>query len=207
MYQSVIWDFDGTLYDTYPSISGILHETLTGFGVEEDLPVIMGLLHISMSHALEHFAGKYRLSLPDFREAFFRNEEAMDVKNCNPFPGAIETVLYVRRKQGKNFICTNRGNSTFRFLDHHRHTSLFEEVITRESGHGRKPHPGPLQYLLKKHVLEHNRVLMVGDRDLDVRAARMAGIRCCYFNSHGIPSRENPDYVIDSLFDLLPHIQ
>ncbi|MFO7636170.1 MAG: HAD-IA family hydrolase [Clostridia bacterium] len=202
MIHSIIWDFDGTLYDTYPKIAVVLQETLGEFHVRDDFSGILESLHVSMNHTLEKYSEKHGLPLQLLRQRFVENEENMDVRDCPPFEHAMEMVFLVRSNGGKNLICTNRGNSTFRFLDHYNHRSCFEDILTRESGHGKKPDPEPLLHLMGKNGLEKHRTLMVGDRDLDIRAARSAGIMSCYFDSHGIPSREKPDHVIFSLDEI-----
>jgi phosphoglycolate phosphatase-like HAD superfamily hydrolase len=38
MYQSYIWDFDGTLYDSYPIMLKAFIKTLKEYGFDPDLP-------------------------------------------------------------------------------------------------------------------------------------------------------------------------
>jgi HAD superfamily hydrolase (TIGR01509 family) len=202
LFRYIIWDFDGTLYDTYPEISGVMAGALGGFGIVERREDILANLHVSLSHSLKYYSEKHHIPLDALSQRFFVLEEDMDVSSCLPFEGAIETVEKVRENGGSNFIFTNRGKSTFRFLDRWNHRYLFDEIITRESGFDRKPSPDAINHIVCRYSLEKDRVIMVGDRDVDLNAAINAGIRCCYFDSHGIPSKARPDYSVRSFREL-----
>ena len=52
MFKHVIWDFDGTLFDTYPVMAKIFKELLEKEGIEEPLDEIKQHMQVSMSFAL-----------------------------------------------------------------------------------------------------------------------------------------------------------
>ena len=137
---------------------------------------------------------------------FVESEEAMDVSMAKPFPGAEEMLNHVKKNGGKNFIYTNRGASTYSFLEYEGHMEYFTEIITREDGFGRKPKPDCINYLVEKYSLDNETTLMVGDREIDVLAAHNACIKSCYFNSHHIAIPNETDIYIESLPELLPYI-
>ena len=41
MIKNVIWDFDGTLFNSYPYLAGALKDALAMHGIEEDLNAII----------------------------------------------------------------------------------------------------------------------------------------------------------------------
>lgn len=55
MYKHIIWDFDGTLFDTYPVMAKIFKEVLKEHEVEEPLEEIMKQLKVSASSALKYY--------------------------------------------------------------------------------------------------------------------------------------------------------
>lgn len=206
MIKNVIWDFDGTLFDTYPAIADVFLETFRRFGVTETRIEVLGLLHQSLSQTYDHFSKKHSLNRDEMRAKFVESEEAMDVSMAKPFPGAEDILIHIIDKGGKNFIYTNRGASTYSFLEHEDHTKYFTEIVTREDGFGRKPKPDCINYLVDKYSLSQETTLMVGDREIDVLAAHNADIKSCYFNSHHIPIPTKPDIYVESLPELLPYI-
>ena len=43
MYRNLIWDLDGTLFDTYPAIAGAFRTALLGLGCKADVAWVEGL--------------------------------------------------------------------------------------------------------------------------------------------------------------------
>lgn len=206
MFSNIVWDFDGTLFDTYPAVADVFIRVLSSYGFSEERSEILRYLHLSLGETYSHFSEKYSLDMWEFREKFVTEEEKMDTSGSIPFPGAELLLEKVIAKKGMNLIYTNRGNSIYRFLDLHGYSGYFTEIITREDGFGKKPEPQCLIYFMEKYNLPRESMLMVGDRELDVLAARNAGISSCYFNSHNIPIETDADIYIENLIDLNPYI-
>ncbi len=207
MIKDVIWDFDGTLFDTYPAIADVFLETFRTFKLKESRREVLSFLHQSLSKTYDHFSEKYNIDRETLRSRFVETEEAMDVSKAQPFPGAVNLLKHIKNCGGNNFIYTNRGVSTYSFIEHADHTKYFTEIITREDGFGRKPAPDCINYFVEKYSLNRDATLMVGDREIDVLAAHNAGIKSCYFNSHNIPIPTKPHIYVDSLPELLPYLQ
>lgn len=195
MIKHIIWDFDGTLFDTYPEISKVFQRTLKQFGIDEDRNEILKNLHQSLFQTYQIYVDKYNLDFMTLRKTFSSHDEEMCPSNIHPFEG-VEDVI--RSIEGSNYIFTHRGKSTFKYLDYYDFTKYFNEIITREDGYSRKPEPDALLYLIDKHSLRKEETIYIGDRIIDVQCAKNAGIRSCYFDSHGIAIDETADYFINS---------
>mgnify|MGYP002711256718 CR=1 FL=1 len=63
MYDNIIYDFDGTVADSYPYFTRALKLTLEHYGKEDTYESILANLKISVRHALRHYA------FPDRAEA------------------------------------------------------------------------------------------------------------------------------------------
>ena len=55
MYRHIIWDFDGTPFDTYPEMANVFKELLEREGISEPFDEIMKHMKISMSTAIKHY--------------------------------------------------------------------------------------------------------------------------------------------------------
>ncbi|MCD6323076.1 MAG: HAD-IA family hydrolase [Clostridiales bacterium] len=207
MIKDVIWDFDGTLFDTYPAIADVFLETFRQFDIDESRTEVLEYLHQSLAETYEHFSAKHSLNNENLREKFVETEEAMDVSKALPFEGAEEILSKIIKNGGMNFIYTNRGTSTYSFLEYTGYMKYFTEIITREDGYGRKPSPDCIIYLTKKYSFNKEETLMVGDREIDVLAGYNAGIKSCYFNSHQISIPTKPHIYIDHLLELTPYLR
>ena len=58
-------------------------------------------------------------------------------------------------------------------------TAYFTDVLSAGTTYARKPDPAGNNYLITAHGLDRARTLAVGDRELDVLAAKNAGIDAC----------------------------
>ena len=60
-----IWDFDGTLLDTYPFTTACLRNALLDFGYDVSQTDILEKMMVNIPHAINYYADLYQL--PDLR--------------------------------------------------------------------------------------------------------------------------------------------
>jgi HAD superfamily hydrolase (TIGR01549 family) len=202
MIKYLIWDFDGTLYDTYPGISDIFKKTFESLGIEAEKDEIMPLLHKSFAHVYDFYSKRHGMPPETIRQRFIEFKDTMRVEDTLPFKGAEEILSLVIERGGANFIYTNRDSSIYPFLEHRGYGKYFKEVITSDDGLGVKPSPDSINHIIEKYGLDRGEVLMVGDRVLDIESAVNAGVKSCYFNTHGLPIEIEADIYVESLEEL-----
>lgn len=200
MIDHFIWDFDGSLFDSYPVMAKTFQTMLGEIGIEESLEAIMGHLKVSMSHALLFYKKAYDLS-----EAFIKAYEIrripIEIQNCQPYPEALALCLQISRSGKKNYLYTHRDTSAIVLLEKFGLKDHFTDYITVEDNFERKPSPEALLHLLKTNGIEPEKALMIGDRSLDILAAKNAGIKGCFFSETGVICEE-ADYNIISFNEL-----
>lgn len=201
MIKSLIWDFDGTLFDTYPSMLSAFSLALKDYGVEEEEYNILQYMKISASTALNHYIDKYKLS-NEFLIKFKGYEKLTKPEGVIPFPGAAEVCREFASKGGQNFIMTHRGNSTYKYLKHYNMEDLFTEIVTKHHGFKRKPDPEAFLYIINEYNLGKEETIIVGDRDFEILGGKAAGIKVCLYNTNNIEITVKPDYEIKSLYEL-----
>jgi HAD superfamily hydrolase (TIGR01509 family) len=79
----------------------------------------------------------------------------------------------------------------------------FDAVLAGDSVAEKKPHPAPLNEVLRRFAVPACRALMVGDGETDVQAGKRAGVVTCAV-TYGLGSTKDllaaqPDYVVDDL--------
>lgn len=187
MYRHVIWDFDGTLFDTYPSMTSAMISALSMRGLSASEDEVYPLLKITTGHAKRFFKDKYGLG-DDFDEDFARIRREIEVGMSFPYPGVVELLRDIVAAGGYSYICTHRSLSTYKFLEHHGLTGLFRGCVTADDGFALKPAPDSVEFLLDKYGIDPAEAIMVGDRELDVKAGQNAGIcGCAYSDGSGAP--------------------
>ncbi|WP_026694433.1 HAD-IA family hydrolase [Peribacillus kribbensis] len=176
--MNILWDFDGTLFDTYPAYTKVMSQVL-GSGAEEK--EIYGHLKISLGHAIEH----YQMSESQLKEVD-RLNQLIDPKDMIPFEQAEEVLKFA----DKNVIMTHKHRAgVLAVLKHHGWEKYFADMVTIDDGFPRKPDSASYLYLHKKHHID----LAIGDRLLDILPAKELGIAGCLFQNQ----QEGADYYLN----------
>jgi len=201
MIENLIWDFDGSLFNTYPAMVRLFKQALLRKGYVASENEILSLMKDTLGKAVDFYLDRgvdYA-----FYKDFKKSEEELDPAEQPPFEGAREVCSIVVRNGGKNLIITHRSRKTaFKLLSYYEMTSLFSDIITRESGFKRKPDPDAFVSAIRNYRLNPRSTLSIGDRDLDVIAARDAGTKTCFFSQNGSRPTIRVNFTIDNLLQL-----
>ena len=185
-----IWDFDGTLFDTYPIIIQQMQTALGSFGHTIDPLELMEQLLDTVGAALEYCAAKFSIDLTQLSDAYTVLHEASALLPMASPMESVEAVLSaVRARGGKNLIFTHRDlGSTTAYLEKYGLTHYFSDIVGADApGFAWKPAPDAIQYLLRTHDLNPEEVAMVGDREIDLASARAAGIYSVHYLCKNVP--------------------
>lgn len=185
MYKAFIWDFDGTLFNSYPAMVDLLYLMLEEEGLEPDKRILHREMKKSMGDAMAYCQQHYGVT-ELFIQRYTARREAYDVENSLPFPGALEACQAIAASGNFNFLFTHRGENAVKMMEIHGFLPLFRENITAAYPFRRKPDPEGIAYLIGKYALNPSEILMIGDRDLDLLAGKNAGTATCYFNEMGM---------------------
>lgn len=201
MINTLIWDFDGTLFNTYPNTIGILMKIIEENGKKASYEELDRLAKVSIGKTLQYCRDTYGLIDRDIEE-FTRRELGSKPQVSKPYEGAFELCRDIKAAGGQNFIYTHRGTEALGYLDYYGFSEFFTEVVTCENGFASKPSPEAVEYLLNKYSLDRSRTMMVGDRIIDIMSGKNAGTAACYFDSDGRAEEMPADYTVTSLNEL-----
>ncbi|UOQ45465.1 HAD-IA family hydrolase [Halobacillus salinarum] len=194
MYRHIIWDFDGTLFDTYPVMAGVFKELLESEGMIESVETIEKQWRISASHALSYYQDKYKID-DAFIADYKRKKLAAEMEQSKPFAEIEALCKYIASTGRKNYLLTHRGESSIELLRKYDLERYFSQCITSKEGFARKPSPAAIHHLMSEHQIEKTEAIMIGDRDLDLISGKNAGISACYFTNES-EGNEHCDYII-----------
>ncbi|HNX00857.1 MAG TPA: HAD-IA family hydrolase [Candidatus Cloacimonadota bacterium] len=201
MFKNLIWDFDGTLFDTYPAISRSLEGALKNHGINEDINEITALCKITLQTAIDHYCEKYGLDPDEIFKGYGEFYQTISLKDIPPFEGLRDVLEFCKATGRKNYIITHRP--LYMLMDHLSYYDLdkyFEFMITSDDGYKRKPDPESFVALREKFDLPVELTLAIGDRDLDILAAKGAGFKTCLYQN---PDRTIPaDYFVSNMEEL-----
>lgn len=205
---SILWDVDGTLFDTYPAFVEAHLRALLESGVAAPPPAgeVDALARVGLGHCVRELASRFDLEADALGRRFDAAYRAIGSSRQPPFPGVAGICEAVVRGGGVNAIATHRARaSTEGLLGEHGMRSFFAAIVSIEDGYPRKPDPAMFLALLEQLALDPARCLAVGDRDIDVLAGRAAGMRTCLFGGRaGAASR--PDLAFGDYRELVPFL-
>jgi phosphoglycolate phosphatase-like HAD superfamily hydrolase len=206
MIRNVIWDVDGTLFDTYPAIARAFRAALNELGADEPQERIMDLARESLGHCATTLAEEHRLDQGAIEDVFGRHYDATGPDEQPPFPGARAICEHICRIGGQNVIVTHRGpQGTAELLAASHLAPLFSGWITHADDYPRKPDPAGFNAIIERHGLRRAETLAIGDRDVDVLAGRAARVVTCLFgrDDEGVGA----DLVIADFGELLRRLE
>lgn len=205
MIQHLIWDVDGTLFDTYPAIARSIHAALLDLGVTASFAWILDLSRVSLDHCLTTLSTTYALSSEALEVRFDQQYQSVTPEDQPPFPGVAEVCSAIQVRGGLNLIVTHRRRAGLdRLLTTHQLAGYFSDIISHDDAYPRKPDPSAFAALLDKHALPRAATLGVGDRDLDVLVAQAAGLRAALFGTD--QGTVTPDFTFTDFAQLLRYI-
>lgn len=184
IYSNLFWDFDGTLYDSYPQIQRALESTLREFSLpcnawNNDLQ----LLKTSVRHALNTYEERFGLPEETLFPCFHKHHQAEGF--FPPYVGLRECLTRLKDAGASHYLYTHRGVRAWEQLERDGLRGLFSDGVTAEDGFPYKPAPDALQALIRRHGLAPQSCAMIGDRDIDVQSGQNAGIAGVLFDPDG----------------------
>ena len=199
--RNIIWDVDGTLFDTYPAIARAFRAALHESGRDAGLGRIMTLARDSLAHCAASLAEEYGLDQAGFEAVVARHYERTRPEDQPPFPGVKEVCEQICRADGQNVIVTHRGpRGTAELLAAGGLSELFSGWITRADPYPRKPDPAAFNAIINRHGLRRDATVAVGDRDIDILAGKAAGVVTCFFGE--APAGVDADITITDFGEL-----
>ena len=201
-----IWDFDGTLFDSYPIIIATLRAALQEYGHDCDPVEAMRLMLQNIGVAQHYYADKFGIVYEDLIETYYSHHNRLNPQLAAEPMADVEKVLKKICESGrKNYIFTHRKcSTTAQYLEKYCLSQYFTEIVGPEAPNfAYKPSPDSLLYLMDKYGMTAEDAVMVGDRDCDLGSARNAGIGTVHFVCATVPETLSCDFRFESYQEML----
>ena len=199
-YKHLIYDFDGTLSDTYPCFTETVLELIKKYGISDTYENVYSNLKVNVGYALKQYdLGK---DAAEARRDFHVIHNELAPKIQKPYPEAEEVLRYAMAQGHKNYLYTHSGKIVKILLEQWGIDDCFEDIIDSTMKFPTKPAPDALNYLCEKHGLDKKDCLMIGDRDIDTDCGRNAGMKGCLFDPDHYYDKADVDYRIENLLEL-----
>ncbi len=178
-----IWDFDGTLFDTYPIIIENLRLALQEFGFDCDPVDAMSHLTQNVLSTQNYYADKFGIDRDALYAAYMGyREKAVPLYRGVPMADVRAVLEKIRDSGGQNYIFTHRNREeTETYLKKYGFSGYFKEIVGADSPvFAWKPAPDGINYLVEKYGMPLSQTVMIGDRECDLGSGRSAGVQTAH---------------------------
>jgi len=197
-----IWDFDGTLIDTYPHITRYLKLALQDLGHDADQVEILDKMMVTIPHAVNYYADLYSLKELDLHFEKYKKAEKTDP--VIPFPYVKEVLERIRELGGINCIFTNRGRAAVEMIESAGLSEEFADIVTASDPSFKvKPAPDTIIYLMEKHGVAPEQTAMIGDRRCDLESGYNAKCKTIHLLTPAVPDYPPCDWRINGFGEML----
>ena len=202
MIKHIIWDFDGTLFDSYPGMVNAFLRALKKYEIEAEYDEVLKLFLNSEKTAVQYYQNQFLLG-EELTEVYQDEESHIDLSNMLPFPYAKEVCQRIKEAGRYNYILTHRGSTTYDILRKNGMVELFTEIVTKDNQFARKPDPEAIYYLLDKYQIHPKEAMIVGDREIETLLGQKAKVKTCFYESGNREPELQADYRVKSLEEVL----
>ena len=201
-----IWDFDGTLFDTYPVIIKDLDLALREFDHGCEFPETMKLMLVNLGHAQKFYAEKFGIPREAVAAGYERYHEIANRElRAEPMAGVREVLAFIHATGRHNYIFSHRKpDETVAYLEKYELSKYFTHIIGPGlDGFAWKPAPDAVLYLMDRYAMAPEETVMVGDRDCDLGSARNAGIRTAHLVCPVAPETQDCNWRFEGFEEML----
>ena len=211
MKKLVIFDFDGTLFDSIEDVVICFNKALTQYNLpaltrDEYIPCLGGDIDEIVSLVLGE--NSKSLNIESFKETYLNMYNSSEKENTLPFANIKETL---KKLQDKNILLAINSNRLTYSLNEFVGKYFGDIDFVGVEGHSYpnppKPDPYGVNKIIEKADVDIRDVVYVGDSSKDIETAKNAGIDCVLV-SWGYGNQKDyenpyPSRVIDEVGELL----
>lgn len=203
MKKILIFDFDGTIADSFPSMVKILKKQVKemGYGdlTDKQIEIMRSMRPLDIIAHFKFPFWKIPKLIKTVREELFNQ-----IDKVNMFPGIHELADNLKNKKIKYGILTSNSKKTVEAFLNVNNLNGFDFIESETNIFKKSSH---LAFIIKKYFLNKKDVVYVGDEVRDIEACREVGVDIISvtwgYNNKTVLEKNNPTYLADSTKDIL----
>ncbi len=214
MKELIIFDLDGTLLNTITDLGIACNEALSHFGYPthalSDYPRFVGNGINNLIRRALPINAQTEENIQLLRTIFVPYYDSHSCIYTQPYEGVVELLHELKARGIKLAVASNKYQTAAEQIVKKRFPDIFDIVLGEREGVARKPNPQIIYDILFELFgdyyqrfngdILHNKVLYVGDSDIDIQtaqAAHLPAIACTWgFCTEEKLYANNPDYIV-----------
>ncbi len=210
MIKIVIFDFDGTLFDTKYDLARSVNILLKEYCLNE-LPVeeIYKNIGNGADILLLKSFNFYNLMPPENSiERFLDIYDKEKLKNTKPFDGIVNVLEKLYRKKILYIITNKDEKNSLEILTYFNLEKYFKRVIGRDTFGIKKPDSRLIEIVKNFENVNNNEIVIIGDSEIDLTFGKNNNIKVILVTWGGMSDIDylkslKPDYVIDHPYEII----
>lgn len=206
--QHVVFDWDGTLADTYPVISAAYNYTFDKLGLPripyDEVKRITSTLQ--NKDTLGHIFGQRK---PEASAAYYEFIAAHHASNLETMPGAREVIDFCHSQNLKTYLITNKKTLyVAEEIEKVGFKGLFDKVIAAGEYAEDKPHPIATHAVFDNELPPSDTILVIGDGEADYNVARTYDhdnqkAQCILYDPKHKYQGPQPDHIVTEFNEII----
>jgi phosphoglycolate phosphatase len=183
MYNTYIFDLDGTLLDTLTDLAASCNYALRTHGMpEHSIDDVRRFVGNGVRKLMERAIPEGEAN-PDFEATFATFREHYmhhSLDTTKPYPGVMETLAELKARGCRLAVVSNKMMAATVELCKHFFPDTIEVAIGENEAEGicKKPAPDTVYAALRKLGVSKDDAVYVGDSDVDIQTAANSGLPC-----------------------------
>ena len=183
MYNTYIFDLDGTLLDTLTDLTASCNYALRTHGMpEHSIDDVRRFVGNGVRKLMERAIPEGEAN-PDFEATFATFREHYmhhSLDTTKPYPGIMETLSELKARGCRLAVVSNKMMAATVELCKHFFPDTIEVAIGENEAEGicKKPAPDTVYAALRKLGVSKDDAVYVGDSDVDIQTAANSGLPC-----------------------------
>lgn len=172
--KNIIFDFDGTLANTYPFIEEVIYKIAPKYGITD---ITVDMITEAKNLSFDELLKKYDVSKLNFFKLFFLYKYRLgkEIEKIEPFEAIPQLLSYLRnRGYNMGIITSNSKSNVKKFLKANELQHNFDFVASRILFFSKHK---TITKWIKKMGWEQEETVYIGDEIRDIKEARNAGIK------------------------------
>lgn len=207
-YKHIVFDWDGTLADTYPVISAAYDYTfdkmeLPRISYDEVKRITSTLQN---KDTLGHVFGQRR---DEAAKYFYEYVENCHTEKLEAMPKAKELLQYIYDKGLNCYLITNKKTKfVTKEIEKLGFSKFFQKIVAAGEYAEDKPHPIACNALFDNHLPPAEEIVMIGDGEADIKTTRNydhdgATATAIIYDPHNKYGGSKPEYLVADLYDIV----
>jgi phosphoglycolate phosphatase len=209
--RAVVFDFDGTLADSYAAIAASVNHVRQHHGLAP-LPVdhVQRFVGRGPVYLLEHAVGSGKVEMD--LALYKAHHPTVMRSHTHLLPGAAEALAAIGKTGRLAGVCSNKPrNFTTELLAVLGIAPYVKAVVGPEDTAHPKPSPDMLLLALERLGVQASEALYVGDMEVDIQTARAAGVSVWVVptgsDTLAVLQQAHPDRLLRDLTELARWLQ